>query len=74
VVPLLNGGIGHFERNNDDPPSPWSMTATFGTSLGAVQGASLIQSSFSTAGNGAGNLAVVSVANNQLDYFYRDDK
>jgi hypothetical protein len=30
--------------------------------------------SMSLAGNGPGNLAVVSVANNQLDYFYRDDK
>jgi len=35
---------------------------------------SLIQSNLSTAGNGPGNLAVVSVANSQLDYFYRDDK
>jgi len=43
-------------------------TVTFGTSLGAVQSASLIQSNFSTAGNGPGNLAVVSVANGELHY------
>ena len=74
VVALLGGGLAHFYRNNDDSNLPWTMTATFGTSLGTVGGLSLIQSNFSTAGNGPGNLAVVSVANNQLDYFYRDDE
>src|SRR5262249_9588299 len=74
ATPLLSGGIAHFYRNNDDPNLPWTMTATFGTSLGVVGGVSLIQSNFSTVGNGPGNLAVVSVANNQADYFYRDDQ
>jgi hypothetical protein len=74
VIPLLNGGIGRFERNNDDLSLPWIQTHTFGTTLGTVNGVSLIQSNFSTTGNGPGNLAVVSVANNHLDYFYRDDK
>src|SRR5262249_15569399 len=74
VVPLVGGGIAHYERNNDDPNLPWTMTATFGISLGIVDGVSLIQSNFSTAGNGPGNLAVVSVAASQLYYFYRDDQ
>ena len=67
--------MAHFYRDNDDPSQPWiGPTDTFGTSLDAVAGVSLIQSDFSTAGNGPGNLAVVSVAGNQLDYFYRDDQ
>jgi hypothetical protein len=74
VTPLATGGMAHFFRNNDDPTLPWTQTVTFGTTLGLVNGVSLIQSNFSTAGNGPGNLAVVSVANNQADYFYRDDK
>jgi hypothetical protein len=79
VVPLRSGGIAHFYRNNDDPNLPWvGPTATFGTSLGAVDGVSLIQSNFSSQavagmGQGPGNLAVVSVTGNELDYFYRDD-
>jgi uncharacterized membrane protein len=84
AVPLRSGGIGHFFRNNDDPNLPWSgPTATFGTSLGAVDGVSLIQSSFSSAAQAGlgtfpsaaapGNLAVVSVTGNELDYFFRDD-
>ena len=75
VVPLESGGMAHFYRDNDNPSQPWiGPTATFGTALGTVAGVSLIQSNFSTAGNGPGNLAVVSVAGNQLDYFYRDDQ
>ena len=65
----------HFYRNNDNPSQPWiGPTASFGTSLGAAAGVSLIQSNFSTAGKGPGNLAVVSITGNKLDYFYRDDK
>ena len=74
VVPLQNGGIGHFYRDNDNPSNPWYQTAVFGAELGSVQGVSLIQSNYSTAGNGPGNLSVVSVANNELDHFYRDDE
>jgi hypothetical protein len=79
AVPLLSGGIAHFYRNNDDPSLPWTQTAIFGTTLGEVQGVSLIQSNFSTqlvntGVQGPGNLAVVSVADNQLSYFYRDDE
>jgi hypothetical protein len=73
VVPLIPGGLGHFYRNNDDPNQPWFGPFFFGGDLGTVDGVSLIQSNFSTTGSGPGNLAVVSVANNELDYFYRDD-
>jgi hypothetical protein len=74
VVPLQGGGIGYFFRANDDPSTPWNGPVIFGADLGTVEGVSLVQSNFSTAGNGPGNLAVVSVANNELDYFYRDDQ
>jgi hypothetical protein len=84
AVPLRSGGIGHFFRNNDDLANlPWSQTATFGASLGAVDGVSLIQSNFSSAAQAGmgtfpstaapGNLAVTSVTGNQLDYFFRAD-
>ena len=73
VVPLQSGGIGHFERNNDDPSLPWSGPTVFGTELGAVDAVSLIQSNFSAAGNGPGNLAVLARVGNALVNFYRDD-
>ena len=73
VVPLQNGGIGSFYRNNDDPTLSWSGPTVFATELGAVHAVTLIQSNFSTAGSGPGNLAVVSAAGGEMKYFYRDD-
>jgi hypothetical protein len=79
LVPMAGGGIGQFERSNDDPNLPWSSLTNFGTILGTVEGVSLLQSNFSTqfvqtGVPGPGNLAVVSVSNGQLSYFYRDDQ
>jgi probable HAF family extracellular repeat protein len=73
VVPLQTGGVAHFYRDNDDPNFPWVQTATFGADLGLVDAVSMVQSNFSTAGNGPGNLAVVARIGNNLVYFYRDD-
>lgn len=78
AVPLRTGGIGWFFRDNDNPSFPWTGPVTFGTSLGAVDGVSLIQSNLSSqavagGGTGPGNLIVVSVTGNEMDYFYRDD-
>src|SRR5262249_41033090 len=73
VVPLQSGGIGHFYRNNDDESLAWHGPFIFGTDLGSVDAVSIIQSNFSTAGNGLGNLAVVARSGGALVYFYRDD-
>jgi hypothetical protein len=79
VTPLQTGGVAHFFRDNDDPSQPWiGPTATFGPANGSgallvVNATSLIQSSFSTAGSGPGNLAVTTVSAAELDYFFRDD-
>jgi hypothetical protein len=75
VTPLRSGGLGRFFRNNDDPSLPWAQTATFGTPLGAVDGCSLIQSNLSSQavagmGTGPGNLLLVTVTGNELDYFF----
>jgi hypothetical protein len=73
VTPLQSGGIAHYFRDNDNPSLPWAQTAVFGTELGIVDAVAIVQSTFSTAGNGQGNLAVISRTGNQLDYWYRDD-
>ena len=78
VVPWRTGGLAHFFRNNDDSSLPWSSPIVFGAELGAVDGVSLIQSNFSSqaaagGATGPGNLAVIRVVGNQMDYFYRDD-
>src|SRR5262249_30497641 len=73
VVPLQGGGVGYFERNNDDASLPWSGPTVFGTELGNVDAVNLIRSNFSAAENGPGNLAVVARVGNDLVYFYRDD-
>jgi probable HAF family extracellular repeat protein len=73
VVPLQSGGLAHFYRDNDDPNLRWNGPFTFATHQGAIQAVSLIQSNFSSAGNGPGNLAVVARVGNELAYYYRDD-
>jgi hypothetical protein len=78
VTPLLRGGLGHFERNNDDTSLHWTQLDTFGTHIGIVDAVSLIQSNFSTqfvqtGVQGPGNLVAVCRVGSDLLYFYRDD-
>jgi hypothetical protein len=78
VTPLATGGMAHFFRNNDDPASPWSQTAIFGTQFPVVRSVSLIQSNFSTQSaqtglQGPGNLIVAALIGRDVFYFYRDD-
>jgi Common central domain of tyrosinase len=72
VVPLESGGLAHFWRNNDDPSLPWNGPYSFGSS-DAYDAVSLFQSNFTSAGNGAGNLEVVALTGNRLDFYWRDD-
>jgi hypothetical protein len=73
VTPLATGGMAHYFRDNDDPNLPWTLTDFFGTQFSVVGAVSLIQSNFSTAGNGPGNLAVAARIGSNVFYFYRDD-
>src|SRR5262249_49782215 len=51
VVPMLNGGLAHFDLNNDHPSFPWFGPNVFGEGLGAFATVSLIQSHFGSPGN-----------------------
>jgi hypothetical protein len=73
VVPLAAGGIAHFFRNNDDDRMPWLGPFVFGKGAGHVDAVSLVQSNFSKAGNGPGNLEVVARIGNRLASFWRLD-
>lgn len=44
VVPNRNGGLLHFQRNNDVTPAVWSQGKRFGIGLGVVTGAALLHS------------------------------
>jgi hypothetical protein len=68
VQPAGGGGLVHFWRNNEDPAMPWSAPTPFGMGLGAVSGASLIQSNYGK----PGNLEVVAVAAGELQHLWRD--
>src|SRR6185503_570207 len=59
IVPLTSGGLGHFWRDNNAPGSPWKSGATFGQEAGHFNDVSLVQSNFSAAGNGPGNLELI---------------
>jgi hypothetical protein len=72
VVPLTGGGLAHFWRDNDSAGLPWRGGVQFGASTTYVS-VSLIQSNFSSSGNGPGNLEVIARFGNQLDFYWRDD-
>lgn len=70
VVPATNGGLLHFQRNNDTgPPAPWGNATAFGTGLGVVTGVSLIQSDLGPSGN---NLEVIANVKGVLQQFWRE--
>jgi hypothetical protein len=76
VVPLAAGGLGHYWRDNDDAAGhlPWHRVQNpfpgFGERVDAV---SLIESTFSAAGNGPGNLELVARIGDRLAHFSRPD-
>jgi hypothetical protein len=73
VAPLPAGGIGHYWRNNDAPNTPWSLGEVFGFTFGRFTSATLIESNFSSSGNGPGDLVVVARNGDRLDYFQKPD-
>jgi len=68
VVPAASGRLSHFWRNNDASGLPWSGGTSFGSSLGTVSAVTMIQSNYGT----PGNLEVVCIAREKLQYFWRD--
>jgi len=72
VVPLASGGLAHFWRDNDDPALPWHGPTPFGSS-DVYDAVALIQSNFSAAGSGPGNLEVIAHTGKRLDHYWRDD-
>jgi hypothetical protein len=68
VVPLINGCLGYFWRNNDEDLLPWNGPLMFGMSAGKAQCPSLIQSNFGD----PGHLELVAQIEDQLASFWRD--
>jgi hypothetical protein len=74
VVPLATGALAHFFRDNDASGLPWHGPFRFGDPAGQITAVSLIQSNFSTAGHGPGNLElVVRTQDGRLLQFFRPD-
>lgn len=73
VVPLATGGLVHYWRDNDAAGNPWQKGPVFATELGRIDAVSLIQSNFSAAGNGPGNLELVARIGDRLVQFWRPD-
>jgi hypothetical protein len=72
VAARLAGRLIHFSRDNDAANLPWSGPTLFGSS-DHYDAVALIQSNFSTAGGGPGNLEVIAHTGNRLDFYWRDD-
>jgi len=74
VVPLVAGGLAHFWRDNDAARLPWNGPIPISSSSSnTYDAATLIQSNFSSAGYGPGNLEVVARSGNRLDFYWRED-
>ena len=69
---MASGGLAHFWRDNDAAGLPWHGPTPFGSS-DVYDAVALIQSNFSTAGSGPGNLEVIAHTGNRLDHYWRDD-
>jgi hypothetical protein len=72
VAPLLAGRLAHFWRDNDAANLPWHGPTPFGSN-DHYDPVALIQSNFSTAGTGPGNLEVVAHTGDRLDFYWRED-
>jgi hypothetical protein len=70
VVPMSNGGLAHYWRNNDDPELPWYGPIKFGEADGRFNSSSLIQSNFGSQGNL--ELAATEESGKNLVSFWRD--
>ena len=70
VVPLANGGMAHYWRDNDNETLPWNGPEIFGREAGMIYGVSLIQSNFGEQGNL--ELVAVDVGGKNLMHFWRD--
>ncbi len=68
VVPMQDGGLAHYWRDNDDPALPWYGPYPFGAAVGDVDEVALAESNF---GN-PGNLELVVRAGDRLLFFWRD--
>ncbi len=73
LVPRADGGLVSFWRDNDAPDMPWKEPSVFAQAAGHVDAVSMIQSNFSAAGNGPGNLEVVCRIGNRLAFYWRKD-
>ncbi len=70
VVPLANGGMARYWRDNDNETLPWNGPEVFGREAGMIQGVSIIQSNFGEQGNL--ELVAVDVGGKNLMHFWRD--
>jgi len=72
VVPLTAGGLAHFWRDSDAAALPWNGPIPFGSS-DSYDAVTILQSNFSSSGNGPGNLELVARSGNRLDFYWRED-
>ena len=72
MAPLAGGGLAHLWRDNDAANLPWHRSTRFGSG-DAYHAVALIQSNFSTAGGGPGNLEVIAQTGGRLHHYWRDD-
>ncbi len=70
AVPLAEGGLAYFWRNNDDERLPWEGPVKFAAEAGRLDGVSLIQGDFGEAGNL--ELVATDLGGHHLMHFWRD--
>ena len=68
VVPVRDGGLAHYYRDNDDPALPWYGPISFAGNIGNIDSVALLESNYGT----PGNLEVVVRSGTDLLFFWRD--
>ncbi|MEB9410538.1 hypothetical protein P4J00_23770 [Bacillus cereus] len=79
IVPLVQGGLAHYWRDNDKPNLPWHGPTVFGETAGKIDAVTMIESNFGTTharrpseDGDPGNFEVIARIGDQLVFFYRE--
>jgi hypothetical protein len=72
VVPLANGGIAHYWRDNETAGFPWRDPTVFGTDIGRFDTLAMAIGDYTTSPAQQNTIQVIARWQEQLLFYYRD--
>ena len=72
VVPLVNGGIAHYWRDNETAGFPWRGPTVFGTDIGRFDALAMAIGSYPTSPTQQNTIQVIARWQEQFFFYYRE--